>query len=87
MDGFDPLDPNNYLPNNLPIHTSNDEFNDFMPTLGNLQTNNNFNLGYGRFVAAYIASSWLFTNLTKHAKYGNVRPHNGTRSGLLDGLR
>ena len=50
MDGFDPLDPNNFLSNTLPIHTSNDDYNNYLPNLDNLQTNNNFNLGYGRFV-------------------------------------
>ena len=50
MDGFDPLDPNTYLSNPLPIHTAvtNEEYNNFLPTLDMATSTNNYNIGYGR---------------------------------------
>ena len=48
MDGFDPLDPNNYLSNTLPIHTavSNDDYNNYLPTLGMTGPSNDYAFNY-----------------------------------------
>ena len=77
MDGFDPLDPNNFLSNTLPIHTSNDDFNNFLPPLGPLQANNNYNLDYGRCVM-YLVDLGVQLTFHQYAGHGHARSHNGT---------
>ncbi|KAL9129102.1 MAG: hypothetical protein Q9217_002345 [Psora testacea] len=50
MDGFDPLDPQNYLANPLPLNNTvtTDEYNNYLPALGIADPTNNYGVGnYG----------------------------------------
>ncbi|KAG8529926.1 uncharacterized protein KY384_005407 [Bacidia gigantensis] len=49
MDGFDPLDPNTYLTNTLPLHhqVTNDDYSNYLPAMGMTAQANNYNLNYG----------------------------------------